>query len=530
MPVLEATNGLQVRSDHAYVIPPNSYLSIEQGRLVVTPRGDAKAPHLAVDHFFRSLAKEQGTRAIGVVLSGSGSDGTLGIAEIKALGGITFAQDERSARHASMPRSASESGCVDFVLPPDQIARRLAEIGGHPYLAAPDLEPEDDQEQFRRVLRSVRGVTGVDFEQYRDTTIKRRIARRMALHGITSLERYADLLAQDRDRDREPLPRRADQRHQLLPRPRAVPPPQGPRLPRDPALEGRQAAGAGVGAGLLHGSGGLLDRDVAARVLRRAATPARGADLRHRPVGPDRARQGAGGRLPGDDRGRAHAGAAAPLLPQGGPRLSDREVDPRPVHLRAAEHRDRSAVLAHGPHQLPQRAHLHVAGPAEAGAAGVPLRAADSRASSSSARRRRWDRTPTCSTWSIAPTASTLKKPGASRVPLHFAPPPSGGQHRAESRARRAPPRRPPTIKRRPTGWWSAATSRPGSWSIRTSRSCSSAARPAASCSLLPAIPRWACSRWRAKDCSSSYATGCSTPSGPISPSSGTASASSTAT
>src|SRR5262249_3338214 len=149
-------------------------------------RGEGRGPHLPIDYLFRSLAEDQQARAIAVVLSGTGSDGTLGLCEIKAVGGITFPQDEKSATHNGMPGSAIDSGCVDFVLPPDQIARRLATLGAHPYLAptpAP-LEPEPTAEQsYAKILATIRAVNGVDFSLYRDTTIKRRIMRRMALHS-----------------------------------------------------------------------------------------------------------------------------------------------------------------------------------------------------------------------------------------------------------------------------------------------------------------------------------------------------------
>src|SRR5919198_840812 len=120
-PPPEAAQGLAVRPDQVYVIPPNTNMAIAEGRLHVTPRGEARGPHLPVDYLFRSLAAEQQGRAIGVVLSGTGSDGTLGLCEIKAVGGITFAQDQHSAKHSGMPRSAIDNGCVDFVLPPDEI-------------------------------------------------------------------------------------------------------------------------------------------------------------------------------------------------------------------------------------------------------------------------------------------------------------------------------------------------------------------------------------------------------------------------
>jgi chemotaxis response regulator CheB len=139
MPVLEATQDLAVHPDHIYVIPRNTTLTIAGGVLQLAPRGEARGPHLPIDLFLKSLAEDQRSAAIGVVLSGTGSDGTLGLAEIKAAGGITFAQDKESAKHDGMPRSAAASGSVDFILPPHEIARELARIGRHPYLAPPRL-------------------------------------------------------------------------------------------------------------------------------------------------------------------------------------------------------------------------------------------------------------------------------------------------------------------------------------------------------------------------------------------------------
>jgi two-component system CheB/CheR fusion protein len=199
LPIHEVTHATRVEPDHVYVIPPDSTMTIERGTLLVVRRGE-RTPHLVVDAFFRSLARDSQSRAIGVVLSGTGSDGTLGMLEIKAVGGITYAQDEASAKYNGMPQSAIEAGCVDFVLPPNEIARSIARIKSHPYLSAPETEtvtlPAEDE--FQRVLSIVRKTTGVDFSNYRDTTIKRRIQRRMMLHGKNNLIEYADLLLQDR--------------------------------------------------------------------------------------------------------------------------------------------------------------------------------------------------------------------------------------------------------------------------------------------------------------------------------------------
>ena len=199
MPVIEASQGLRVVRDHVYIIPPNTTMAIARGALQITPRGEAPGPHLPVNHFLCALGLAQQARAIGVVLSGTGSDGTLGLLEIKAVGGITFAQEPGSARHGGMPQSAIGSGAVDFVLPPEGIAERLAEIGAHPYLAPDPVEvlPTESEDHFRRVLGAVRAATGVDFSQYRETTIRRRILRRMALHSESSLASYAGRLEQD---------------------------------------------------------------------------------------------------------------------------------------------------------------------------------------------------------------------------------------------------------------------------------------------------------------------------------------------
>lgn len=199
MEVAAAEHGEKVERDRVYVIPPNALMSLADGILHLSPREGEKRPNLSIDYLFRSLAEDRKSQAIGVVLSGAGADGTQGVCEIKAVGGITFAQDERTAEHPGMPHSAIESGCVDFVLAPADIARRLAEIGGHPYMspaAAAEVE-QSAEDNYRSILASVRAATAVDFTHYRDTTIKRRIMRRMALHSQRSLTEYADRLKTD---------------------------------------------------------------------------------------------------------------------------------------------------------------------------------------------------------------------------------------------------------------------------------------------------------------------------------------------
>ncbi|HVQ41812.1 MAG TPA: CheR family methyltransferase, partial [Vicinamibacterales bacterium] len=200
--VVEAEHGTKVVPDQAYVIKPNTDVALTDGVLSVTPRHDDRRPHYPIDHFLRSLATVQGPRAIGVVLSGTGSDGTLGLCEIKAAGGLTFAQDESTAQHGGMPQSAIASGAVDLVLPPEQIATRLVDLRTHPLLQSPNgedtFEPKA-QNEFQRVIAALRTTSGVDFSQYRDTTLKRRTARRMILRGFQSPADYAKFIERDPD-------------------------------------------------------------------------------------------------------------------------------------------------------------------------------------------------------------------------------------------------------------------------------------------------------------------------------------------
>jgi len=200
MTVLQVKNGLVVKPNHVYVIPPNANMSLSGGKLRLTPRGKTGVPH-PVDHFFASLAREQQSWAIGIVLSGTGSDGSAGMKLIKEAGGITFAQDEESARFTGMPLLAAND-TVDFILPPEKIALELARIGDDPYLALPPKTINEAAEaanakKFQRILALLRAHTGADLSQYRDTTIKRRIQRRMVVRIRRTLAEYIELLEKD---------------------------------------------------------------------------------------------------------------------------------------------------------------------------------------------------------------------------------------------------------------------------------------------------------------------------------------------
>ncbi|MGH9761171.1 MAG: chemotaxis protein CheB, partial [Blastocatellia bacterium] len=204
LPVTEVRDGMIVEPDHIYVIPPNMNMALLHGKLNLMSRAEHPGQHLPIDYFFRSLAADQGSKAIGVVLSGTASDGAQGLAAIKAEGGITFAQDPKTAKYDGMPRSSITAGVVDFVLGPREIALGLVRIGNHPYVAPHRFEkgdylPPESEHALNKVFIMLRAAYGVDFSFYKPTTIKRRVVRRMVLHRIDSLDGYIKLLQKNRD-------------------------------------------------------------------------------------------------------------------------------------------------------------------------------------------------------------------------------------------------------------------------------------------------------------------------------------------
>jgi two-component system CheB/CheR fusion protein len=198
MPVTEASDGLAVEPNRLYTIPPNVTLGILHGRLQILDRVGERGRHLPVDDFFRSLAEDQGDQAIGVVLSGTASDGTAGLAAIKAAGGLTLVQDQGSAAYWGMPGSAVAAGCADLVLPPEEIADELARIARHPLLRQRLLAESEPGEGTANTLSKIylllRSRTGNDFALYKQSSVRRRIRRRMLVHKLDRLDDYVRLL------------------------------------------------------------------------------------------------------------------------------------------------------------------------------------------------------------------------------------------------------------------------------------------------------------------------------------------------
>ncbi|HEV3330894.1 MAG TPA: chemotaxis protein CheB [Bryobacteraceae bacterium] len=204
MPVVPVTDQIRVQANHLYVIPPNVGMRLENGRLLLTQRAGI-GQHMPIDEFFRSLAEDQGSRSIAVVLSGTASDGTLGLKAVKAVGGITFAQDE-TARFDAMPRNAIAAGWVDLVLPPAMIAHEIQRLCQHPYVIAEPAVAEPapparllaEPDRFHEIFQTLRAATGVDFMLYKQGTLHRRILRRMALNKVETVEQYARVLLENR--------------------------------------------------------------------------------------------------------------------------------------------------------------------------------------------------------------------------------------------------------------------------------------------------------------------------------------------
>jgi two-component system CheB/CheR fusion protein len=195
MPVHKVENDMEVEPDNVYVIPPDVYMPIENYSLQLAPQ--TSRVHRSIDAFLISLAKDLKSKAIGVVLSGTGTDGTEGIRDVYAQDGITFAQDVESAKYDGMPRSAIDSGVINFVLPPEKIAKELSRIGRHPYLDRKKLSlvsPEETAKEnnLQNLLALLRLNFGVDFFVYKESTLNRRISRRMIIHKIEDLKEYTN--------------------------------------------------------------------------------------------------------------------------------------------------------------------------------------------------------------------------------------------------------------------------------------------------------------------------------------------------
>ena len=195
LPVFQAVEGTRVAVNSVYVLPPNSDMTISEGVLHLARRGTERGHHMPIDTFFRSLADDQASNAVGVILSGTANDGTLGLAAIRDSAGVTFAQDANSAKYDGMPNSAVASGVVDYVLSPDGIAQELIRLQKQPSEGESPHDAFDGKERLMKdVFRLLKGYSKVDFIDYKVATIRRRILRRMNINHINELRDYVKLL------------------------------------------------------------------------------------------------------------------------------------------------------------------------------------------------------------------------------------------------------------------------------------------------------------------------------------------------
>jgi two-component system CheB/CheR fusion protein len=197
MPVIQAHGDVPIQADHVYVSPPNATMLLVDGMLRVTrPAQEFSHQRRPIDAFFVSLAESMRHRAIGIVLSGAASDGTVGLKAIKAEGGLTYAQDA-TAKFDSMPKSAIAAGGVDFILPPNRIARELATIARHPLANPNSAQFSVESSTLNKIRAILRQTNGVDFALYKQPTVQRRLAHRMMAQKVDTLESYLDVLQHD---------------------------------------------------------------------------------------------------------------------------------------------------------------------------------------------------------------------------------------------------------------------------------------------------------------------------------------------
>jgi two-component system CheB/CheR fusion protein len=200
LPVLEVIDNMKVKPDHIYIIPADKYLTANDGVLQLHPRIKGEKSN-TIDIFFISLAEIHQEHAIGIVFSGTGSDGTVGLKTIKDLGGITIAQDEKSAAYFDMPQSAIGAEVVDYILSPSEIPAQLQELVRTARITKSDInitEELKEEEGFKSLLALLRTKKAVDFTYYKQTTIRRRILRRMALVKIEKLKEYQHYLLENK--------------------------------------------------------------------------------------------------------------------------------------------------------------------------------------------------------------------------------------------------------------------------------------------------------------------------------------------
>ncbi|MBF0288578.1 MAG: PAS domain-containing protein [SAR324 cluster bacterium] len=192
MPIYRAEENMEVKKDSVYLIPPKKNLTIFHGKLLLSEQDHSKGINLPIDVFFRSLAEDQAENAIGIILSGTGSDGTRGVRAIKELGGMVMVQAEDSAKFDGMPRSAIDTGLADFILSPAEMPGQLVSFVKHPYASKSEFSEKllTNEDGLTRIFSLLREKHKIDFTYYKPSTVIRRIERRISVNQIQELRDY----------------------------------------------------------------------------------------------------------------------------------------------------------------------------------------------------------------------------------------------------------------------------------------------------------------------------------------------------
>lgn len=198
MPVVEAADGMRVEVDHVYLIPPGAYLALRDGSLWLSKPRDHHGARMPLDFFLCSIAQECGERALCAILSGTGTDGSLGLKAVHEQGGLVVVQDPHEAQYNGMPRSAIDTGCTDFILPIAKIPQALMSFSRQAYVSGRKTPGEMETESGpAEIIALLTEMTSHDFSLYKPGTLTRRIERRMALAAIENRERYLEILRED---------------------------------------------------------------------------------------------------------------------------------------------------------------------------------------------------------------------------------------------------------------------------------------------------------------------------------------------
>jgi len=197
MKIHRLEDGMEIRPNRIYLITPRVNMTIFKGKLYLTEQEKSRAVNMPIDIFMRSLAQDQGKNAIGVILSGTGSDGTLGIRAIKEHGGMTIVQDDRSAKFDGMPRSSISTGMVDYILTPGEMPEALINYLKHPFIQRTEnIEHQitKDEDYLSKIIMLIREQSGVDFSDYKESTVIRRLEKRISINRYDNIEDYVDFL------------------------------------------------------------------------------------------------------------------------------------------------------------------------------------------------------------------------------------------------------------------------------------------------------------------------------------------------